>query len=115
MVVSIFIASKTKIRSPAFTRWPSWTASLVTRPATRDAVALPVDELGATVLRQSPASQGLDPSLPEVNEPAPDYVPPDAETGEMEWHAADGTTATPSFKRWTTPPSWSMDSSSGCE
>src|SRR5207248_2714924 len=27
----------------------------------RDAVALPVDELG-TVLRQSPASQGLDPS-----------------------------------------------------
>jgi DNA helicase-2/ATP-dependent DNA helicase PcrA len=48
----------------------------------RDAVALPVDELGTTVLRQSPASQGLDPSLPEVNEPAPDYVPPDAETGE---------------------------------
>lgn len=48
----------------------------------RDAVALPVDELGAQVLRQSPASQGLDPSLPEVNEPAPDYVPPDAETGE---------------------------------
>jgi DNA helicase-2/ATP-dependent DNA helicase PcrA len=48
----------------------------------RDAVALPVDELGSTVLRQSPASQGLDPSLPEINEPAPDYVPPDAETGE---------------------------------
>jgi DNA helicase-2/ATP-dependent DNA helicase PcrA len=49
----------------------------------RDAVALPLDELGgATVLRQSPASQGLDPSEPEVNEPAPDYVPPDAETGE---------------------------------
>lgn len=48
----------------------------------RDAVALPVDELGGTVLRQSPASQGLDPSLPEVNEPAPDYVPPDADTGE---------------------------------
>ena len=48
----------------------------------RDAVALPVDELGPGVLRQSPASQGLDPSLPEVNEPAPDYVPPDAETGE---------------------------------
>src|SRR3954447_11037123 len=48
----------------------------------RDAVALPIDELGASVLRQSPASQGLDPSLPEVNEPAPDYVPPDAETGE---------------------------------
>jgi len=48
----------------------------------RDAVALPIDELGATVLRQSPASQGLDPSLPEVNEPAPDYVPPDVDTGE---------------------------------
>ena len=48
----------------------------------RDAVALPVDELGPAMLRQSPASQGLDPSLPEVNEPAPDYVPPDAETGE---------------------------------
>jgi DNA helicase-2/ATP-dependent DNA helicase PcrA len=48
----------------------------------RDAVALPVDELGGTVLRQSPASQGLDPSEPEINEPAPDYVPPDAETGE---------------------------------
>ncbi|MBE7370023.1 UvrD-helicase domain-containing protein [Ramlibacter pallidus] len=47
----------------------------------RDAVALPVDELGTT-LRQSPASQGLDPSLPEINEPSPDYVPPDAETGE---------------------------------
>jgi DNA helicase-2/ATP-dependent DNA helicase PcrA len=48
----------------------------------RDAVALPVDELGPGILRQSPASQGLDPSLPEENEPAPDYVPPDAETGE---------------------------------
>jgi DNA helicase-2/ATP-dependent DNA helicase PcrA len=48
----------------------------------RDAVALPIDEHGTALLRQSPASQGLDPSLPEVNEPAPDYVPPDAETGE---------------------------------
>ncbi|HWI81788.1 3'-5' exonuclease, partial [Ramlibacter sp.] len=48
----------------------------------RDAVAMPVDELGPGPLRQSPASQGLDPSLPEINEPAPDYVPPDAETGE---------------------------------
>ncbi len=48
----------------------------------RDAVALPVDELGPGIPRQAPASQGLDPSLPEVNEPAPDYVPPDAETGE---------------------------------
>src|SRR6476661_5561527 len=37
----------------------------------RDAVALPVDEL-----RQSPASQPL------LNEPAPDYVAPDADTGE---------------------------------
>jgi DNA helicase-2/ATP-dependent DNA helicase PcrA len=43
----------------------------------RDAVALPVDELS-----QSPVSQGLDPSQPMLNEPAPDYVPPDAETGE---------------------------------
>ncbi|HTH78682.1 MAG TPA: UvrD-helicase domain-containing protein [Ramlibacter sp.] len=48
----------------------------------RDAVAMPIDELGGTVLRQSPASQGLDPSLPEANEPTPDYVPPDAQTGE---------------------------------
>ncbi|MHB1123325.1 MAG: UvrD-helicase domain-containing protein [Ramlibacter sp.] len=48
----------------------------------RDAVALPVDELAPGLLRQSPASQGLDPSRPEINEPAPDYVPPDAETGE---------------------------------
>ncbi|MBA3772166.1 MAG: UvrD-helicase domain-containing protein [Ramlibacter sp.] len=71
----------------------------------RDAVALPVDELGPATLRQSPVSQGLDPSLPEVNEPAPDGYgphglrpapqggagslgaarpepPPDAETGE---------------------------------
>jgi DNA helicase-2/ATP-dependent DNA helicase PcrA len=48
----------------------------------RDAVALPVDELSPGILRQSPASQGLDPSLPDENEPAPDYVPPDAETGE---------------------------------
>jgi len=48
----------------------------------RDAVALPVDELAPGLLRQSPASQGLDPSQPEINEPAPDYVPPDAETGE---------------------------------
>ncbi len=48
----------------------------------RDAVALPVDELAPGLLRQSPASQGLDPSQPEINEPAPDYVPPDADTGE---------------------------------
>ena len=41
----------------------------------RDAVALPVDELGHA-LSQSPASQGLDP-----NQPAAD-LPPDADTGE---------------------------------
>jgi len=39
----------------------------------RDAVALPVDEL-----RQSPASQGLDPAQPMLDEP----LAPDAETGE---------------------------------
>ncbi|MGJ7532310.1 MULTISPECIES: UvrD-helicase domain-containing protein [unclassified Variovorax] len=39
----------------------------------RDAVALPVDEL-----RQSPASQGIDPSRPVLDEP----LTPDAETGE---------------------------------
>jgi DNA helicase-2/ATP-dependent DNA helicase PcrA len=39
----------------------------------RDAVALPVDEL-----RQSPASQGIDPSRPVLDEP----LAPDAETGE---------------------------------
>jgi DNA helicase-2/ATP-dependent DNA helicase PcrA len=43
----------------------------------RDAVALPVDELGAAALRQSPASQGLDADLP-----APDDLAPDVETGE---------------------------------
>src|SRR6476469_5070736 len=43
----------------------------------RDAVALPVDELS-----QSPASQGLDPNQPLLDQPAPDYVAPDAETGE---------------------------------
>jgi DNA helicase-2/ATP-dependent DNA helicase PcrA len=43
----------------------------------RDAVALPVDEL-----RQSPVSQGIDPDQPLLNEPAPDYVAPDADTGE---------------------------------
>jgi DNA helicase-2/ATP-dependent DNA helicase PcrA len=39
----------------------------------RDAVALPVDEL-----RQSPASQGIDPARPVLDEP----LAPDAETGE---------------------------------
>ena len=43
----------------------------------RDAIALPIDEL-----RQSPASQGLDPSQPMLDEPAPQDLAPDAETGE---------------------------------
>jgi DNA helicase-2/ATP-dependent DNA helicase PcrA len=42
----------------------------------RDAVALPVDELG-NALTQSPASQGLD-----LNQPLTDISAPDAETGE---------------------------------
>jgi len=42
----------------------------------RDAVALPVDELG-NALTQSPASQGLDP-----RQPVPDIPAPDADTGE---------------------------------
>ncbi len=47
----------------------------------RDAVALPVDELGEP-LKQSPASQGLDPSAPLMDEPLPEMLAPDAETGE---------------------------------
>ncbi|MFI5446756.1 UvrD-helicase domain-containing protein [Polaromonas sp. UC242_47] len=47
----------------------------------RDAVALPVDELGAA-LRQSPASQGLDPSAFLLDEPLPEALAPDSETGE---------------------------------
>ncbi|MDR6214605.1 UvrD-helicase domain-containing protein [Paracidovorax wautersii] len=48
----------------------------------RDAVALPVDEHGAN-LSQSPASQGLDPSLPQTDEPlAPVAGIVDADTGE---------------------------------
>ncbi len=43
----------------------------------RDAVALPIDEHG-NALTQSPASQGLDPNLPVLDEP----LAPDAETGE---------------------------------
>ncbi|MBK6613569.1 UvrD-helicase domain-containing protein [Ottowia sp.] len=43
----------------------------------RDAVALPVDELGQP-LTQSPASQGLDPDAPVLDTP----LSPDAETGE---------------------------------
>ncbi|TFY96909.1 UvrD-helicase domain-containing protein [Ramlibacter rhizophilus] len=42
----------------------------------RDAVALPVDELG-----QSPASQGIDPDQPLLDEPIASLAP-DAETGE---------------------------------
>ncbi|MBA3595089.1 MAG: UvrD-helicase domain-containing protein [Polaromonas sp.] len=47
----------------------------------RDAVALPVDELGAA-LSQSPASQGLDPSAPLGDEPLAELLAPDQETGE---------------------------------
>ncbi|MBH2018326.1 MAG: UvrD-helicase domain-containing protein [Burkholderiales bacterium] len=47
----------------------------------RDAVALPVDELGAG-LSQSPASQGLDPSAPLLDQPSPELLAPDLETGE---------------------------------
>jgi DNA helicase-2/ATP-dependent DNA helicase PcrA len=47
----------------------------------RDAVALPVDELGVP-LSQSPASQGLDPSAPLGDEPLPEQLAPDQETGE---------------------------------
>ena len=49
----------------------------------RDAVALPVDELGAATsisLSQSPASQGLDANLPD--NPTPEFLAPDFETGE---------------------------------
>ncbi|MFM8609532.1 MAG: UvrD-helicase domain-containing protein [Burkholderiaceae bacterium] len=54
----------------------------------RDAVALPVDELATgvdavgTALSQSPASQGIDPSLPVLNQALPEFAGPDAETGE---------------------------------
>ena len=47
----------------------------------RDAVALPVDELGAR-LSQSPASQGLDISAALLDEPSPDQLAPDTDTGE---------------------------------
>ena len=49
----------------------------------RDAVALPVDELGGSTnlaLTQSPASQGLDANL--FDNPAPEFLAPDFETGE---------------------------------
>ena len=56
----------------------------------RDAVALPVDELGESQnsalrqspLRQSPASQGLDSSAEILDEPLPELLAPDADTGE---------------------------------
>ena len=47
----------------------------------RDAVALPVDELGSG-LSQSPASQGLDLSAPLLDQPSPELLAPDLETGE---------------------------------
>ena len=47
----------------------------------RDAVALPVDELGAS-LSQSPVSQGLDLSAPVIDQPSPEGLAPDLETGE---------------------------------
>ena len=56
----------------------------------RDAVALPVDELGEaqnsslrqSPLRQSPASQGLDSSAEILDQPLPELLAPDADTGE---------------------------------
>ncbi|MES2942478.1 MAG: 3'-5' exonuclease, partial [Pseudomonadota bacterium] len=50
----------------------------------RDAVALPVDELGgqgAGRLTQSPASQGLD-TAALLDEPLPEFLAPDSDTGE---------------------------------
>ncbi len=51
----------------------------------RDAVALPVDELGSALrapsLSQSPASQGLDPAA-VLDEPLPEFLAPDLDTGE---------------------------------
>ena len=47
----------------------------------RDAVALPVDELGGASLSQSPASQGLDVSA-VLGEAIPEMLAPDVETGE---------------------------------
>ncbi len=47
----------------------------------RDAVALPVDELG-TALTQSPVSQGLDPAPLPGTEPSPEVLAPNLDTGE---------------------------------
>ncbi len=46
----------------------------------RDAVAMPIDELGAR-LTQSPASQGLD-AASALDEPLPELLAPDSDTGE---------------------------------
>jgi DNA helicase-2/ATP-dependent DNA helicase PcrA len=52
----------------------------------RDAVALPVDEHGpamrSALLGQSPASQGLDSSAVALDDPSPEFLAPDTETGE---------------------------------
>ena len=48
----------------------------------RDAVALPVDELGRACCASRRPARGWTRACREVNEPAPDYVPPDSETGE---------------------------------
>ena len=48
----------------------------------RDAVALPVDELGGAGLTQSPTSQGLDLSASVLNEALSEPLAPDQETGE---------------------------------
>ena len=48
----------------------------------RDAVALPVDELGGAGLSQSPASQGLDTSALLPDGPSLELLAPDLETGE---------------------------------
>ena len=47
----------------------------------RDAVALPVDELGAR-LSQSPASQGIDAAAALTDVPLPELLAPDNDTGE---------------------------------
>ena len=52
----------------------------------RDAVALPVDEHGPAMrsflLSQSPASQGLDAPADVLDDPSPEFLAPDTETGE---------------------------------
>ncbi|GBU15182.1 DNA helicase [Polaromonas sp.] len=48
----------------------------------RDAVALPVDELGQQALTQSPASQGLEPLAPMLDEALPGPLGLDTDSGE---------------------------------